>query len=68
MGKALNHVGLAALVAAGLVAYFAKPVSTRVETVGAGYSSGVVVTDRDGYFVVTLGEMPMILSTEFIPG
>jgi hypothetical protein len=68
MGRVLTHVSLATLVAVCLAAYLAKPVLTAVEAVDAGYSSGVVVADRDGYFVVTLGRLPLTLSADFIPG
>ena len=68
MGRVLTHVSLATLVAAGLVAYFAKPVSTRIEAVDAGYSSGVVVADRDAYFVVTLGEVALIFAADSSSG
>ena len=68
MGRVLTHVSLATLVAAGLLAYLAKPVSTAVEAVAAGYSSGVVVVDRDGYFVVMLGTVALIFGADSSSG
>jgi len=68
MGRVLTHVSLATLVAAGLLAYLAKPVSTTVEAVAAGYSSGVVVVDRDGYFVVKLGAVAFIFGADSSSG
>jgi hypothetical protein len=64
MGRVLTHVSLAALVAAGVLAYFTKAISTTLAAVGAGYSSGVVVADRDGYFVVRVGEVALIFATD----
>jgi len=68
IAKVQNLVGVAALVAAVSLAYLAKQVSTAVEAGVTGYSSGSVVTEEDGYFVVTLGKVPLIFSTDFIPG
>ena len=64
MGRVLTHVSLATVLAAGVLAYLAKPVSSRVEALDARYSRGVVVADRDGYFVVTLGEVALIFAAD----
>ena len=68
MGRVFVHVGLATLVAAVSLAYLAKQASSAVEAGVTGHSSGVVVMDGDGYFVVTLGKVPLILSEDFTPG
>jgi hypothetical protein len=68
MGRVLTHVSLATLVAAGSLAYLAKQVSSAVEAGGAEYSRGVLVTDGDGYFRVTLRRLPLIFSADFVPG
>jgi hypothetical protein len=68
MGRVLTHVSLATLLVAGVLAYLAKPVSSRVEASDAGYSRGVVVADRDGYFVVTLGEVALIFAADSSSG
>ena len=68
MEKLLTHVGVAMLVAACSTAYLARHVSPVVDVDPAGHSVGVVVTDGDGHFVVTLGPVPLILTADFIPG
>jgi len=62
MGKVLTQLSLAMLVAAGSIMILSKPMASAVDAVDFGYSSGVVVTDHEGYFIVTIGQVQMILA------
>ena len=64
MGKVLGQFSLAMLVAAGSIVLWSKPVASVVETVDLGPASEVTVADQDGYFIITIGRLRMIVVTD----
>jgi hypothetical protein len=68
MGKVIAHASVAVLIAACSTGYPAMQESPAVALPAAGHHSGVVSAEGDGYFVVTLGGVPLILTADFVPG
>jgi len=68
MGKMITQLSLAMLVAAGSIVILSKQMASSVDAVDFGHSGAITVADLDGYFVATLGKVPLILGTDFIPG
>ena len=67
MRNVLTQVSVAVLVAACSAVYPAQELPTVVLPT-TGHSSDVVAANGDAYFVVTLGRLPLIFTTDFIPG
>lgn len=68
MDKVVTQVSVALLVAAGSIVSLSTHMTSTVEAVDIGSSSKVVVTDRDGYFIVTMGPVEMILASDSAGG
>ena len=68
MGKVIAQVSVAMLIAACSTGYPAVQESPAVALPAVVHRSGVVGAEDDGYFVVTLGGVPLILTTDFVPG
>lgn len=64
MGKVLVQFSLAMLVAAGSIVLWSKPVASVVEAVDFGAAGEVAVADQDGYFIITIGRLQMIVVTD----
>lgn len=62
MGNVVTRFSFAMLVAAGSIVILSKQAASIVNAVDLANSSGVVVTDRSGYFIVTMGQVEMILA------
>jgi hypothetical protein len=67
MGKVIAHVSAAMLIAACSTGYPIVQESPAVALPATGHYSSVVSAEHDGYFVVTLGGMPLILTGDHIP-
>jgi hypothetical protein len=67
MGKVITQVSVAMLIAACSTGYPAIQESPAVVLPATGHYSSVVSAEHDGYFVVTLGGMPLILTGDHIP-
>jgi hypothetical protein len=68
MGKAITQISVALLIAACSTGHSAMQESPSVALPPSGHYGNVVGVDDDRYFVVMLGELPLIFSTDFIPG
>jgi hypothetical protein len=68
MGKAITQISVALLIAACSTGHSAMQKSPGVALPTTGLYSSAVSAKDDTYFVVMLGGMPLILSTDFIPG
>lgn len=64
MRKVLAQISLALLLMAGSIVILSKQAASALDAVDLGYSSGVVVTDRSGYFIVTMGQVNLILTSD----
>jgi hypothetical protein len=68
MGKVITQVSVAMLVAACSTGYPVIQDSPAVALASVSNHGGVVSAEHDGYFVVTLGRVPLILTADFVPG
>jgi hypothetical protein len=68
MGKAITQVSLAILIAACSTGYPAIQESPGAASPAVVHRSGVVNAEDRGYFVVTLGGVPLIVTADFVPG
>jgi len=68
MGKVITQVGVAMLIAACSTGYPAMQESPAVALPAVLNYGGVVSAEDDGYFLVTLGGVPLILTADFVPG
>jgi hypothetical protein len=68
MRKVFAQVSVALLVAACSTEYPVTLESPTVQLPATGHHNGDVTADGDGYFVVTLGGVPLILTAGFVPG
>jgi hypothetical protein len=62
MGKVIAQVSVAMLMAACSTGYPVVPELPAVALPATGHYSSVVSAEDDGYFVVTLGRFPLILT------
>ena len=67
MGKAITQVSVAMLIAACSTGYPAMQESPGAALPAVVHRGGVV-TAEGGYFVVTLGGVPLIVNADFVPG
>lgn len=68
MDKVVTQVSVALLVAAGSIVSLSKHMTSAVDVVDVGSSNEVLVTDRDGYCIVTMGPVHLILATDSAGG
>jgi hypothetical protein len=67
MGKAITQVSVAMLIAACSTEYPAMQESPGAALPAVVQRSGAVNAEH-GYFVVTLGGVPLIVTADFVPG
>jgi hypothetical protein len=67
MGKAITQVSVAMMITACSTGYPAMQESPGVALPAVVHRSGVVNAEG-GYFVVTLGGVPLIVTADFVPG
>jgi len=68
MGKAITQLSVAVLIAACSTEYPAMQESPGAALPAVVQRSGAVNAEDGGYFVVTLGGVPLVVTTDFVPG
>jgi hypothetical protein len=68
MGKVLAQFSLAMLAAAGSIVLLSRPIASVVGAVDMVPAGEATVVDRNGYYIVTIGRVQVILTADASSG